>query len=128
MRLAPTFNDALLRQIESHQDEITIGRNADNDIQIDNMAVSGYHARILKDADHHSIEDLNSTNGTFVNEEKITTRVLKENDKITIGKHTLIVAPEIRREIKTGKPNGIEKTYVLETLRHKKMLKKQPEH
>ena len=92
LRILLKFNDAVLREIESGKEEITIGRDAENDIQIDNIAVSGEHARILKGPYHYLIEDLNSTNGTFVNEEKITKRVLEENDAITIGKHTLVVA------------------------------------
>ncbi len=89
------FNDAVLKEIESDQHEITIGRNAKNDIQIDNMAVSRQHARIIGSLSRYYIEDLNSTNGTFVNKEKISTRSmkeLKEDDEITVGKYTLAIA------------------------------------
>jgi len=126
LRILLKFNDAVLREIETGKQEITIGRDAENDIQIDNIAVSGEHARILKGPDHYFIEDLNSTNGTFVNEEKITKRVLEENDAITIGKHTLVVAFKKHGGKSQGvKISDIERTWKLETKRHKEMLKKQ---
>lgn len=118
------FKDAVLTEIESDQDEITIGRTADNDIQIDNMAVSGRHARIIRNLSRYYLEDLNSTNGTFLNEEKIrknSQRELKESDEITIGKHTLAIA--FKKD--EGQISDIERTYKLETERHKEMLKKQ---
>jgi len=126
LRILLKFNDAVLREIETGKQEITIGRDAENDIQIDNIAVSGEHARILKGPDHYFIEDLNSTNGTFVNEEKITKRVLEENDAITIGKHTLVVAfKKHGGKSQSVKISDIERTWKLETKRHKEMLKKQ---
>jgi pSer/pThr/pTyr-binding forkhead associated (FHA) protein len=126
LRILLKFKGAVLREIESSKEQITIGRNAENDIQIDNVAVSGEHARIIKGPDHYFIEDLNSLNGTFVNQEKITKRVLEENDAITIGKHTLVVAyKKYGDKIQGRKMSEIERTWKLETERHKKMLKKQ---
>lgn len=69
---------------------LTIGRNPDNDIVIDNPAVSGYHARVESVASNFVLRDLDSTNGVFVNKEKITTHALQHNDTIRIGKHELI--------------------------------------
>ena len=127
LRIQLKFNKTVLREIKSTKEQITIGRHAENDIQIDNIAVSGKHARIIKGPDHYFIEDLNSLNGTFVNQEKITKRVLEENDAITIGKHTLVVAfKKHGEEIQGRKMSEIERTYKLETERHKEMLKKQP--
>ena len=126
LRILLKFKGAVLKEIESSKEQITIGRNAENDIQIDNVAVSGEHARIIKGPDHYFIEDLNSLNGTFVNQEKITKRVLEENDAITIGKHTLVVAFKKHGDkIQGRKMSEIERTWKLETERHKKMLKKQ---
>jgi pSer/pThr/pTyr-binding forkhead associated (FHA) protein len=119
------FNGEVLRTFQMDKRKITIGRNGDNDIQIDNLAVSAYHARIIEHRGHFSIEDLTSTNGTFVNEKRIAKGALKNNDAVTIGKHTLLV--------NTGKQKGkrprrnakeIEPTMELETKRHKKMLRK----
>ena len=65
------FNKSVLKVFQSDKAEITIGRNIKNDLQIDNLAVSNFHARINRSQDKYFIEDLNSTNGTYINEEKI---------------------------------------------------------
>jgi pSer/pThr/pTyr-binding forkhead associated (FHA) protein len=67
-----------------------IGRKKANDIVIDNLAVSGHHARIESVSSTFVLKDLDSTNGTFVNNAKITLHNLRHNDVITIGKHELI--------------------------------------
>jgi len=67
-----------------------IGRKKGNDIVIDNLAVSGSHARIESVSTAFVLKDLESTNGTIVNDKKITMHSLKHNDTILIGKHKLI--------------------------------------
>jgi pSer/pThr/pTyr-binding forkhead associated (FHA) protein len=67
-----------------------IGRKKGNDIVIDNLAVSGSHARIESVSTAFVLKDLESTNGTIVNDKKITKHSLKHNDTILIGKHKLI--------------------------------------
>lgn len=67
-----------------------IGRKKEDDIVIDNLAVSGFHAQIDSVSNTFMLRDLESTNGTFVNDEKITMHNLKHNDSILIGKHKLI--------------------------------------
>ena len=67
-----------------------IGRKKANDIVIDNLAVSGHHARIESVSTTFVLKDLDSTNGTFVNNTKIAMHNLRHNDIITIGKHELI--------------------------------------
>jgi len=70
---------------------VTIGRDPSNDLQLDNPAVSRYHAKVYKQDWPFYIEDLDSTNGTNVNDERITwKRVLNTNDRITIGKCVMI--------------------------------------
>ena len=70
---------------------VTIGRNDSNDIVIDNIAVSGKHAQIDSASSTFILTDLESTNGTFVNDERLTSRHgLRNNDIILIGKHELI--------------------------------------
>jgi ABC-type multidrug transport system ATPase subunit/pSer/pThr/pTyr-binding forkhead associated (FHA) protein/ABC-type multidrug transport system permease subunit len=64
---------------------ISIGRNDDNDLVINNIKVSRYHAKIIKQDGRWIIEDLNSSNGTFVNGKKIKSREVTENDTILIG-------------------------------------------
>jgi pSer/pThr/pTyr-binding forkhead associated (FHA) protein len=68
---------------------ITVGRKPGNNIVIDNLAVSGFHAKIVHEAGQYFIEDLNSTNGTFVARKRVSKCPLRDSDEITIGKHTL---------------------------------------
>ena len=69
---------------------ITIGRLPDNHLVIDNPAVSGRHARVYRDGTHYVLEDLQSTNGTFVNDQPIARHALVEGDVIVVGKHTVV--------------------------------------
>ncbi len=85
------FKEAVLKEIPLNQDVITIGRKADNDIVIDNQAVSGYHARIKKEGRSFFIEDANSLNGTYLNGQKISKGELHNGDVVLIGVHTLDV-------------------------------------
>lgn len=67
----------------------TLGRHKDNDICIDNLSISGHHAHILMIGDDCFIEDLNSSNGTYVNGNLIKKYALKSGDEIKIGKYQL---------------------------------------
>ncbi len=69
---------------------LTIGRKHSNDIVIDNLEVSGSHARVESVATTFVLRDLDSTNGTFVNEQQVALHNLRHNDVILIGKHKLI--------------------------------------
>ncbi len=118
------FNNKVLKTIESDKNEIMIGRGIENDIIIENLAVSKLHARIVKQDGRHSIEDLNSTNGTYLNEEKIIKEDLKNNDNITIGKHTLEI--HIGGKESTDTAQYIkDDTMKLTTEKHIEMLEKQ---
>ena len=116
------FNDQLLKTVETDKEIITIGRNEVNDIQVDNLSVSKKHATITKENDRYIIEDLKSTNGTYLNEKTISRAELNDQDLITIGKHTLEIY--LNRQIGGGK-NIINDTMLLKTEKHEKMLKKQ---
>ena len=116
------FNDQLIKTIETDKEVITIGRNESNDIQVDNLSVSKQHAAISKENDKYVIEDLKSTNGTYLNEKNISRAELTDQDLITIGKHSLEIY--LNRQIGGGK-NIINDTMLLKTEKHKKMLKKQ---
>ncbi len=87
--LVLSFNGEKLKEFDLTREELTIGRKPDNDITIDNLAVSGRHAKILTIFNDSFIEDLDSTNGTYINGERITKHALKNGDVITLGKHTL---------------------------------------
>lgn len=89
-KLILQFNGATLQEIVLTQSPITIGREPGNDVVIDNLAVSRYHIRILPADDQYLVEDLESGNGTFVNEQQVTQAILRDRDQILVGKHTLV--------------------------------------
>ena len=89
LKIELMFKDKILKEIETDKKEITIGRGNHNDIIIDNLAVSKEHASIVKLQDGYGIVDLNSTNGTLLNDKDVKKAKLAQQDTITIGKHTL---------------------------------------
>lgn len=84
------FKESVIKEIILQNGITTIGRAEKNDIQIDNLAVSGSHARIIGEEGRFVIEDLNSTNGTFINDRRIARSQLTHNAVITVGKHALV--------------------------------------
>jgi pSer/pThr/pTyr-binding forkhead associated (FHA) protein len=118
------FNNAVLKTIETDKEVITIGRNVKNDIQIDNLSVSKQHARIVKHKGGYIVEDMKSTNGTYLNEKKITKEKLTHNDIITVGKHTLQATLE-KKPVESAQQDMINDTMMLTTEKHKQMLQKQ---
>jgi pSer/pThr/pTyr-binding forkhead associated (FHA) protein len=89
-QLTLKFKEMALKELELAGDSKTIGREPGNDIIVENLLVSGYHARIDAAGKDYVLTDLQSKNGTFVNGEKITSTKLKNGDQILIGKHTLV--------------------------------------
>jgi len=83
------FNDVVIDQIVLKQGDMNIGRRPGSEILLDNMAVSGSHASIFTIGEDSFVQDLNSTNGTFVNNKRITKHHLDDGDIITIGNHSL---------------------------------------
>lgn len=75
---------------ELEQGTLTIGRNQDNDLHIDDPTVSGHHAQIVTVFDSSYVEDLGSTNGTFVNGKKTKTHTLHNGDLLIIGQYQLL--------------------------------------
>ncbi|GAO37031.1 signal peptide protein [Sulfuricella sp. T08] len=88
-KLIITLDGLLLSEFELDKERITIGRKPENDIPIDNLAISGEHAAITIFNNDAFVEDLGSTNGTLVNEQPITKHVLHHGDEIEIGKYRL---------------------------------------
>ncbi len=93
-RLIVKFRGAVVQEHLLDKPSIRIGRREGNDIRIDNLAVSGNHAKIEKIDGSYIIVDLKSTNGTFVNNKKIVQARLRHLDEIMIGKHILIFEDE----------------------------------
>ena len=87
--LVLSLNQSVLGEFQLDKERIVIGRKADNDIQVDNLAVSGQHAAIITILNDSFLEDLDSTNGTYVNGKLIKKHALKHGDVVTIGKHEL---------------------------------------
>ena len=92
------FEQAVLKEIPLSQGVTTIGRLPDNVIQVDNLAVSGHHAKIYWDKDKFVIEDNNSLNGTYVNNARVNRRTLKDGDNVLIGKHILAFKEDWRED------------------------------
>ena len=126
-RLVLKFNNSVTKEIEITQPVVTIGRKPDNDLVIDNPAVSGHHARVSVKDDAHYIEDLASTNGTFVNEKRVVRHQLKDKDRVTIGKHLVV----FQEGVKGGEPDPApeafdpEKTSTLDTQKQRELLSRE---
>lgn len=127
-KLILKFEAAVLKEVTVGARPVTIGRAPDNDIQIDNLAVSSHHARVFSEESRLVLEDLNSLNGTFVNNQKIQRVNLKQGDQILIGKHHVVIdmggavdAPAIPEAKKIVAPK-VEETMVLDTKKRKELL------
>jgi len=88
-KLVLSFNGDVIREYELDRGSLSIGRDQENDIHIDNPAVSSKHAKILTILNESFIEDLDSTNGTYINGKKIAGHALKDGESIFIGEHEL---------------------------------------
>jgi hypothetical protein len=126
-RLILTFNKQVIREIPMLKEGVTIGRNEDNTVVIDNLAVSGYHARIDKAGSDFILTDLQSTNGTFVNKEKVVSHRLQHGDKIIIGKHLILFVTSAKNNAVEPEPKkmDLDKTMMLDTAKQRELLSKQ---
>ena len=88
-RLILSLDGQVLAEYNMSKERYTLGRLPDNDVRIDNAAVSGHHALIINILNDSFLEDLNSTNGTYVNGKLIKKHALQHGDVITIGHHHL---------------------------------------
>jgi pSer/pThr/pTyr-binding forkhead associated (FHA) protein len=88
-RLILNLDSQVLAEYNMNKERYTVGRLPDNDIRIDNPAVSGHHSLIINILNDSFLEDLNSTNGTYVNGKLIKKYVLQHGDVITVGHHQL---------------------------------------
>lgn len=109
-KLILSMDNLVLKEIPLNKERITLGRKAHNDIQIDNLAISGEHAVIVTILNDSFLEDLNSTNGTFVNGQQVKKHFLQNNDVIELGKYRLKYVNEATQQAAQG---DFEKTMVL---------------
>jgi pSer/pThr/pTyr-binding forkhead associated (FHA) protein len=105
------FNNDVVDHVELKQGDMKIGRKPGCEIQIDNLSVSGEHANIFTVGEDSFIQDLGSTNGTFINNKKITKHHLKNGDTVVIGKHSLIYLMESTRASRA--PDEFAKTVII---------------
>lgn len=126
-KLILKFDDRQLSECAVGTHAVTIGRLPDNDLVIDNPAVSGRHARVYREGNHYVLEDLKSTNGTFVNDKPVARHTLLEGDSVLVGKHTLVFTQQGGEQAPVAaKPEAfvpeIGGTRVLDTHKQKELL------
>jgi hypothetical protein len=88
-KLVVSLDGVVIKEVQITKDKTTLGRRPYNDIVIDNLAVSGEHAVLQMVAGDVFIEDLNSTNGTYINGKAIKKQLLAHNDTVEIGKYKI---------------------------------------
>jgi pSer/pThr/pTyr-binding forkhead associated (FHA) protein len=110
-KLILSMDGLVLKEITLTKERTTIGRKPHNDIQIDNLAVSGEHAVIVTILNDSFLEDLGSTNGTLVNGQPIKKHFLQNNDVIELGKYKLKYVNE--QPARATAPAEFEKTMVI---------------
>jgi pSer/pThr/pTyr-binding forkhead associated (FHA) protein len=138
-RLYLTFEERVIREVALSGGVVTIGRQPDNLLQIDNPAVSGYHARVSYEKDHYTLEDNDSFNGTYVNNQRVSSATLADGDKIVIGKHTIVFRAQaaegvsasaksfdrtvsMQSQMDQARLPQLDHTVILDTKRAKEML------
>jgi predicted component of type VI protein secretion system len=98
-RLILSLNGQQMAEYNMSKERYTIGRLPDNDVRIDNPTVSGHHSLIINILNDSFLEDLNSTNGTYVNGKLIKKHALQHGDVVTVGKHQLRYVDSDQAEI-----------------------------
>jgi len=110
-RLILSLDSQVLAEYNMNKERYTVGRLPDNDVRIDNPAVSGHHALIINILNDSFLEDLNSTNGTYVNGKLIKKHALQHGDVITCGHHQLRFVDSHAGD---AEPDEFEKTMVIQ--------------
>lgn len=111
-KLVLSMDGLVLKEMALVKERTTIGRKPDNDIQIDNLAISGHHAVITCITNDAFLEDRNSTNGTYLNGQPVKKNVLRNNDVIELGKY------RIKYILDDAKP-GLAPSEMIETAAYK---------
>ncbi len=110
-RLILSLDGQVLAEYNMTKERYTIGRLPDNDVRIDNAAVSGHHGLIINILNDSFLEDLNSTNGTYVNGKLIKKHALTHGDVITIGHHHLRF---VDSQVESAEQDEFERTLVIQ--------------
>jgi pSer/pThr/pTyr-binding forkhead associated (FHA) protein len=143
-KLSLKFSDNVLQEVVLNGGVVTIGRQPDCLLRIDNPIVSGHHARIFWANNHYVLEDNESFNGTFLNNRNVSTAALSDGDIIVIGKHRIEFHSEVgKRDVSSSSatvsndrssgwqaqvektaPPQLDATMVLDTVKLKEMMAK----
>ena len=129
-KLILKYEAAILKEVDVGTQPVSIGRAPDNDLHVDNLAVSSHHARIFNDSGKLVVEDMNSLNGTFVNSQRVTRATLKPGDVVSVGKHSIEVRGEADPVATTPGPAApskpappkLQETMVLDTKKRRELL------
>ena len=105
-KMIVSIDGVVIKEVQLTKDRTTLGRRPYNDIVIDNLAVSGEHAVVQMLANDVFLEDLNSTNGTYVNGKAIKKQQLQNNDTVEIGKYKI-------KFIHEGASEGFDRTVIM---------------
>jgi pSer/pThr/pTyr-binding forkhead associated (FHA) protein len=97
-RLILSLGGQVLAEFNMTKERYTVGRLPDNDVRIDNPAVSGHHSLIINILNDSFLEDLSSTNGTYVNGKLIKKHALQHGDVVTVGHHQLRYVETVAEE------------------------------
>ena len=127
-KLSLMFENNVVKEVPIGNRPVSIGRSPDNDIPIYNLAVFTNHARVYYEGNRLVVEDLESSNGTFVNDLRVERAMLHDGDSIWIGKHSIKVdatADTVESRRDTGRKAAapkINETMVLDTKARRDML------
>ncbi len=105
-KMIVSIDGFVIKEVQLTKDRTTLGRRPYNDIVIDNLAVSGEHAVLQMTGNEVYLEDLNSTNGTYVNGKAVKKQLLQNSDTVEIGKYKI-------KYINEAASAGFEKTMVI---------------
>src|SRR5574340_1705190 len=103
--------DGSTLDVPLNRERITIGRRAENDVCLPNLAVSGEHAVVVTILADSFLEDLNSTNGTLVNGNAIAKHFLRDHDEIDIGRHRLVYCIDDEARLESTSLEGMARVY-----------------
>lgn len=109
-RLILSLDGQVMAEYNMNKERYTVGRLPDNDIRIDNPAVSGHHSLVINILNDSFLEDLNSTNGTYVNGKLIKKHALQHGDVVTVGHHQLRF---VDTQGMDSEPDEFEKTMII---------------
>lgn len=118
------FNGITIKEIPIDKETIAIGRAENNDIVIDNLAVSDHHALLIQEKDKFILKDIDGSNGTFVNGEKIVQHELNEGDRVLVGKHTLVFQTKEKVRVKVVRPNAVGESRIPDAERNQDFFAK----